>query len=143
MKLGKALFYKYNGEIFVGDMYVRHIDPLIKNRDPEFLATVLKFAPAEATPRRGAKHLSDQFIYRFNHDPQMGALYAVVQFGPQFVLQIMGARQDLSLQLDTSGGPIPGRYTCVLSPRAGKAFGSSTARLPRTQLPRPAGAERD
>ena len=44
---------------------------------PEFLDEMLHLAPEWMESRRNAKSLADQFIYRFNHSPQQGALYAV------------------------------------------------------------------
>ena len=38
---------------------------------------MLHLAPEWMESRRNAKSLADQFIYRFNHSPQQGALYAV------------------------------------------------------------------
>jgi hypothetical protein len=99
VKLGKALYYLHNNKIFEGDIYIRHIDPLVKNRHPDFLEDVLQLAPEFVTPRRNTKSSGDQFAYRFNRNPELGAIYAVVQFNPQFVLLIMAVSQDLAQTL--------------------------------------------
>jgi hypothetical protein len=120
LKLGKALYYRHNQQIFEGDIYIKHVDPLIKNKDPEYWQSVLSFAPHFAMPRRNTKSLVDRFIYRFNHDSGLGVIYTVVQFGPQLIFQIMAVRQDLAIELEATrvaaGEEIPtkGMFRCTL-----------------------------
>ena len=94
IKLGRALYYLHIGEIFEGEISTTHIDPLIKHRDMEQLKAVLELAPEFVLPKRNSTTLESQFVYRLNYSKELGALYAVVQFGPQMVFQIMALRSD-------------------------------------------------
>lgn len=105
VKLGKALYYRHNNEIFEGDMYVLHIAPLVRDYDPEYLATILRLSPEFATTQRSGMSLSEQFIYRFNNSKELGALFAVVQFNPQLVLQIMAIRRDTADRMPREDDP--------------------------------------
>lgn len=99
------------------------IDPLIKNKNHEYLEQILRLAPTFASPARNTKSLADKFIYRFNHSPDLGAIYAVVLFGPQLAFQIMAVSQEIAERLDNhavaSGEPIPteGVFHCTLKRR--------------------------
>jgi len=46
-------------------------------------------APVVPEIERNRKPLFDQFIYRFNHSPEHRVMYAVVQFGEQFIFQLI------------------------------------------------------
>jgi len=124
VKLGKALYYRHNDEVFEGDIYIKHIDPLIKNKNPAYWQGLLNFAPRFATPQRNSKSLADRFIYRFNHDTRLGVIYAVVQFGHQLIFQIMAARHDLALELEQNRAaageemPTKGVFHCTLKSHA-------------------------
>lgn len=121
VKLGKALFYRHTRQIFDGVIYAMHISSLEEGCTPEFMEDILHLAPAVALTERNRKSLADQFIYRFNHSPQVGAVYAVVQFSEQFTFQIISvsaemddrlrAERELSSQALSSSG----RYVCRLS----------------------------
>jgi hypothetical protein len=82
IKLGKALYYRHLHEVFEGDIYIRHVDAVIKDKDPELLKSLLQFAPQLAAPLRSMKSLADQFNYAFNESKNVGVLYAVVEFNP-------------------------------------------------------------
>jgi hypothetical protein len=99
-KLGQALYYRHIGEIFEGEISTKHIDPLIKNRDPDQLKAILELAPGFVRPERNSRSLEAQFIYRLNYSVELGALYAVVQFGPQMVFQIMALRNDTAQRVN-------------------------------------------
>jgi hypothetical protein len=120
IKLGKALYYRYNHQIFDGDIYIKHVDPPHKEQGPRILGKILNFAPQFATPQRNAKSLADRFLYRFNHDACLGVIYAVVQFGLQLVFQIMAVRQDLARELEQNRAaageemPTRGVFRCTL-----------------------------
>jgi hypothetical protein len=100
VKLGQALYYRHSVEIFEGDISTIHIDPLVKNNDTEYLKNVLELAPELVQPSRNQKSVQDKFAYRFNHSPELGALYVVAQFAPQMVIQIIAVRKDLAQRLE-------------------------------------------
>lgn len=120
VKLGKALYYRHIQQLFEGDIHFAHIDPFIKDKNPEYLESLLHLAPEFATPERNARSLADQFIYRFNHNLDLGVIYAIVQFGPQLVFQIMAVSQKLAQELAedaASSGqttPTKGVFHCTL-----------------------------
>jgi hypothetical protein len=85
VRLGKALYYKHNAEVFDGVVYVNHINVMARDTTPDYIDSILRMAPALATVERNRKPLSNQFVYRFNHSAEGQVMYAVVQFGDQFV----------------------------------------------------------
>jgi hypothetical protein len=99
VKLGKALYYRHNDQIFEGDIYVQHIDPLVKNKDPEYLRNLLQMAPGLVIPERNTVPLGDQFAYRFNCNAELGVLYAAVEFNPQLVLLIMAVSLEAARRM--------------------------------------------
>lgn len=99
VKLGKALYWKHNGQLFDGVLYARHVSTLEQAFTPEVLDGMLHLAPEGMESRRNAKSLADQFIYRFNHSPQQGALYAVVRFSEQFIFQIIAVSAEMDARL--------------------------------------------
>jgi hypothetical protein len=88
IKLSKALYYLHNRSIFDGLLIIRHIDVIGKNLAPGIVESVLNIAPLEAVPSRGGVSLADQFHYRFNHNAEYGAMYAVVQFNGSSVNRV-------------------------------------------------------
>ena len=125
IKVGKALYYRYNNELFDGDMYITHVDPMIRHKDnKEYLDSIFQNAPLFAAPERNSQSLSHQFIYRYNHTAELGALYAVVVFGPQLVFPIMALRTDLAERLRSDlpearkSGQTEGLFHCPLKVRS-------------------------
>lgn len=120
VKLGKALYYKHNGALFEGVIYAHHINTLGESDPSGLMGGVLRIAPEFAQPMRNGKSLADQFIYRFNHSPEHGALYAVVRFSEQFIFQLIVLRADmanrLAAEVPQARGNLPtvGRYACLL-----------------------------
>ena len=90
VKLSKALYYRHNAAVFDGILYVNHIDITHRDATPEYFNGILRMAPALASVERNKQALSEQFIYRFNHNAEAQVMYAVVQFGDQFVFQLIG-----------------------------------------------------
>jgi hypothetical protein len=123
VKLGKALYYRHIQELFDGDIYVTHIDPIMRHKDKkDYIDQVLALAPVFALPERNSEPLTNQFMYRYNHSVELGALYVVVRFGPQMVFPIMVLRYDLAVRLrsDTIAQgltePTRGLFHCPLAP---------------------------
>jgi hypothetical protein len=119
IKLGKALYYKHNAHIFDGILYVNHISVTARDTTPEYIESILKMAPAMAAIERNRKPLSEQFIYRFNSDPEGQVMYAVVQFGDQFIFQMIAMGREMHENLiELNGGkdlPNAGRHECFLT----------------------------
>jgi hypothetical protein len=124
IKLSKALYYRHNHHIFDGILYVNHINLLSRDTTPEYMDSILKMAPALPEIERNRKSLFDQFIYRFNHSPEHRVMYAVVQFGEQFIFQLiaMGSEMDTKLVELNQGVDLSkiGRHECFLSSTAAK-----------------------
>ncbi len=118
IKLAKSLYYRHNEHIFDGVLYVHHINRMSKDTTPEYINSILHMAPALPQIERNRKPLADQFIYRFNHSPEHGVMYAVVQFGEQFIFQLiaMGREMDATLVEMHGGKELPkvGRHECFL-----------------------------
>lgn len=119
IKLSKALYYRHNDHVFDGVLYVNHINLISKDTTPEFMNSILRMAPVVAAVERNRKPLSEQFIYRFNHSPVHGVMYAVVQFGDQFIFQLiaMGQEMDAKLVELNKGVDLPkiSRHECFLT----------------------------
>ena len=96
IKLAKALYYRHNGKVFEGVIYTRHISLLVRDSTPGFIQNILSGAPAVSEAMRSNRPLTDQFIYRFNHSPEHGVLYAVVQFSEQFIFQLIVLSWDMA-----------------------------------------------
>jgi len=118
IKLSKALYFKHNNHAFDGVLYTHHINKLRVDTTPEYLAGVYAMAPSLPTVDRNKKSLSDQFIYRFNHNPEHRVMYAVVEFGVQWVFQLMavGREMDESLVSKEETGSLSFRHECFLDP---------------------------
>ena len=118
IKLGKALYYKHNAHIFDGILYVNHIALTARDTTPEYIESILKMAPALAAIERNRKPLSEQFIYRFNNSPEGQVMYAVVQFGDQFIFQLIAMGREMHAKLVelNNGDDLPkaGRHECFL-----------------------------
>lgn len=117
IKLGKSLYYKHNGHIFDGVMYVTHIPPFSRDVTPAYMADILRMAPASPELVRNRKSLADQFLYRFNYSPEHRVMYAVAQFSEQFVFQIIALSHEMETKLlkDNSVidvASIPAREDC-------------------------------
>src|SRR5262249_54774497 len=118
IKLGQALYFRHNNHAFEGGMYVRHIDRFARDTTPEFISDILRMAPASPKIARNGKSLLDQFIYRFNHSPEHRVMYAVVQFGDQFIFQIIavGPEMDAKLRELNPGLDLTGiRHECSVA----------------------------
>ena len=89
IKLSKALYFKLNNSVFDGVLYTHHVNKLRVDTTPEYLASIYAMAPGLPTVDRNRKSLADQFIYRFNHSPEHRVMYAVVEFGVQWVFQLI------------------------------------------------------
>jgi hypothetical protein len=101
VKLGKALYYRHNGAVFEGYIYIRICDlHVMQQKNPNIREDILRLAPVLADLQRGAKKLSDQFIYRYYHNSSSGILHAALTFASQFLLSIMMIRQDTADALD-------------------------------------------
>jgi hypothetical protein len=122
IKLSKALFYKHNGKIFNGVLYIHHVNRLLRDTTPEYLKSIFQMAPALPEIKRNSRSLFDQFVYRFNHSPEHGVMYAVVQFGEQWMFQLIAVSREMDAQLVAVSqeggeiGPLPFRHECFLSP---------------------------
>jgi hypothetical protein len=118
VKVGQALYYRHNGHLLDGVLYANHIDVFARDTTPEFINGILRAAPSWAAVQRNRMSLSDQFIYRFNHKPEFQMMYAVVQFGDQFIFQLIAlgrkAEADLILRNNGAGVPLAGRHECYL-----------------------------
>lgn len=118
VKLGKALYYKHNAKVFDGVLYVDHINVVARDTTPDYIDSILKMAPALAAVERNRKPLSEQFIYRFNHSPDAPVMYAVVQFGDQFIFQLIAMGREIHAKLvELNNGqdlPKTGRHECFL-----------------------------
>lgn len=105
VKLGKALYYKHNSAILDGVIYAHHIDLTRKNATPEYFNDILRLAPSLALVERNRQSLSDQFTYRFNSNAEAQVMYAIVQFGDQFVFQIIALGKSMHAKLvELNGG---------------------------------------
>jgi hypothetical protein len=106
-KLGQALYYQHIGRIFEGDIYVAHIDPLNIRRNPQHFQEVLRLTPLLATSQRSKKDLAEQFIYRYNHSVEMGALNAIIRIGDQFLFHILVISKETVQRMSDEGEPPP------------------------------------
>lgn len=116
IKLGKALYFKHNNHVFDGVLYTNHINRLRADTTPEYLAGIYKMAPGLPIVDRNKKSLADQFIYRFNHSPEHRVMYAVVEFGVQWIFQIIAVSREMdgSLTGKEEASSIPFRHECFL-----------------------------
>jgi hypothetical protein len=121
-KLGKALYYRHNNHLFDGVMYVHHIDRFSRDTTPEFITEILRMAPASPEIVRNGKSLVEQFIYRFNHSPEHRVMYAGVQFGDQFIFQLIAIGREMDAKLRELNPNLDlskvGRQECFLPPSA-------------------------
>jgi 5-methylcytosine-specific restriction endonuclease McrA len=111
IKLAKALYYLHNGSLLDGVIYASHFNSLMKAHTPQLIEILLRIAPLAPEIRRGTQELTDQFIYRFNHSAEHGIMYAVVQFNPQMIFQLMAVRWDMEERIaelvQTNGKRMP------------------------------------
>lgn len=116
IKLGKALYFKHNNHAFDGVLYTHHINRLRADTTPKYLAGIYKMAPGLPVVDRNKKSLADQFIYRFNHSPEHRAMYAVVEFGIQWIFQIIAVSREMdgSLTGKEDASSLPFRHECFL-----------------------------
>lgn len=120
IKLGKALYFKHNRHAFDGVLYTHHVGRLRADTTPEYLAEIYRTAPGLPELNRNRKSLYDQFIYRFNHSPEHGVMYAVAEFGAQWVFQLMAVSREmdswLTAQSGDDGSSLLFRHECFLDP---------------------------
>jgi hypothetical protein len=123
LKLSKALYFRHNGHILDGVVYINHINTASKDTTPDLLKTVLSIAPVLPEIKRNNRSLVDQFIYRMNYNPEHGALYAVVQFTEQYVFQLFALSSRMAdglvakAQADGVELPFKNRFDAFLVPR--------------------------
>jgi hypothetical protein len=119
-KLGKALYYRHNGRPFEGVIYASHFNSLSKAHPPQLMDSILGIAPIVSEAKRASQELSDQFIYRFNHSPEHGIIYAVVHFNPQMIFQVIAVGWDMEariVEMTKDNGmtpPFQRRFACHL-----------------------------
>jgi hypothetical protein len=120
IKLGKALYFRHNRHAFDGVLYTHHVNRLRADTTPEYLAEIYRMAPGLPELNRNSKSLYDQFIYRFNHSPEHRVMYAVVEFGAQWVFQLIAVSREmdswLTAQSGDDGSSLPFRHECFLDP---------------------------
>jgi hypothetical protein len=127
VKLSRALYFKHNNHAFDGVLYTHHINKLRADTTPEYLKSIYKMAPGLPIVDRNKKSLADQFIYRFNHSPEHRVMYAVVEFGVQWIFQLMAVSREMDERLMSKeeASSLSFRHECFLDPRsdlAGAAF---------------------
>lgn len=98
IKLSKALYYKHNGKILDGTVYINHISTVSKDTTPELLNILLSIAPILPEIKRNNKSGLDQFIYRVYSEPS-GILYVVVQFTQQYIFQLIALSPERDARL--------------------------------------------
>jgi hypothetical protein len=118
IKLSKALYFKHNQHAFDGVLYMHHVNKLRADTTPEYLAEIYRMAPGLLELNRNSKSLYDQFIYRFNHSPEHRVMYAVAEFGVQWVFQLMAVSREMDSWLTSQGdgSPLSFRHECFLDP---------------------------
>jgi hypothetical protein len=118
IKLSKALYFKHNQHAFDGVLYTHQVDKLRADTTPEYLAEIYRMAPGLPEVNRNSKSLFDQFIYRFNHSPEHRVMYAVVEFGVQWVFQLIAISREMDSWLTSQGdgSPLSFRHECFLDP---------------------------
>lgn len=95
IKLGKALYYKHVNKLLDGVIYMQYIDLVANRGNPELMATIRKFAPEIALPQRANKSLAEQFVYRYNYNPDFGIIHAAVQFSEQFIYYVAALSREM------------------------------------------------
>ena len=121
IKLGKALYFRHNNHIFDGVLYIHHVNLLSKDTTPDYIRDILSKAPELPIIERNKQPLIDQFIYRFNHSQEHRVMYAVVQFGEQFIFQLIAVSREMDERLvamtprDGEEAPLSFRHECFLS----------------------------
>lgn len=106
IKLGKALFYLHNERIFDGYMYIFDFLEMQRSMQREALMSLLSLAPQAAQLKRGNMTLSDQFFYRFNASPELGAFVGLIHLSEQFRFYMMCVDQDLDRKLEAGAHEI-------------------------------------
>ena len=123
IKLAKALYFQHVKAPVDGFVQFFHTNAVDKDTTPEFINGILSMAPALPTIQRNKTSLLDQFIYRFNCSAEVGVMYAVVQFGEQYIFQLFalskGAASGSAALAETNGTELPtiGRFECFLERR--------------------------
>lgn len=118
IKLSKALYFKHNGHVFDGVLYTKHVNKLRADTTREYLASIYAMAPDLPIIERNTKSLADQFIYSFNHSPEDRVMYAVVEFGVQWVFQLLAVTREMdeSLTIKQEASSLSFRHACLLDP---------------------------
>jgi hypothetical protein len=120
IKLAKALYFRHVEVPLDGYVYAAHINAVNKDTTPEFINSILSKAPALPAIQRNKTLLLDQFIYRFNCSAEHGVMYAVVQFGEQYIFQLSALSKTfasgLAAHAETNGIELPtvNRFECFL-----------------------------
>ena len=120
IKLGKALFYLHNEQIFDGYIYIYNFIEMRRSMDREALLSLLALVPQAAQMKRGNMMLSDQFFYRFNASPEFGVFVGLIHFSEQFQFYMMCIDQDLDRKLEEQASelrenlPDVTKYDCRL-----------------------------
>lgn len=124
IKLSKALYFKLNNHVFDGVLYTYHINKLSADTTPEYLASIYAMAPGLPIVGRNNKSLADQFIYRFNHSPEHRVMYAVVEFGVQWVFQLIAVSREMDEKLTRKeeASSLSFRHECFLDPASDLAL---------------------
>jgi hypothetical protein len=123
IKLAKALYFRHTNAPLDGFVYVSHINVVDKDTTPEFVNSILAMAPALPAIQRNNTSMLDQFIYRFNCSAEHGVMYAVVQFGEQYIFQLIAlskpAASGLAVLAQANGMELPtvNRFECFLEQR--------------------------
>jgi len=95
VKIGKALYFKYNKKILDGFIYGSHVSTLTVPNPTEFFEKLAEATPYIDTPVRSNKNLSDQFSIRLNHNIDLGALISVMYFSEQIIYYIIAVDKSL------------------------------------------------
>lgn len=118
VKLGKALYFKHNGHVFDGAIYIYKIDRFSKYERSNLMEIISRLAPGLPEIKRNGKSLFQQFIYHLNHNSEQRVLYAAVQFGDQLIFQLfaLGREIDARVQEENPNWDLSqlGRHECFL-----------------------------
>ncbi len=123
IKLAKALYFRHVNAPLDGVVFVFHVNAISKDTTPEFMNSILSMAPALPEIQRNKLSLLDQFIYRFNCSAEHGVVYAVVQFGEQYIFQLIALSKPMAERLaafaQSNGSELPtvNRFECFLEHR--------------------------
>jgi hypothetical protein len=93
-----------------------------------YLNEVYRIAPRLPELSRNRQSLYDQFIYRFDHSPEHRVMYGVVEFGAQWVFQLMAIPREMVEMLipreEAAAGMLDFRHECFLVANSSVCSGS-------------------